>query len=177
MPTPQKEQILQDTSERIADVRGFYLADFSGMSVEKLSLLRKKCREQKVQFRVIKNTLLKRAFNSRGITELDPFLEGPTGLVFSTVSEMSPAKILSDFAKEHERPRVKAAVVDGQLFSEKQIAQLAALPSREVLMSQLLGTIIAPMTTFLAAIEATLALPAVMADVLEKEKSKTAQAL
>ena len=175
MPTPQKEQILQDTSERIADVRGFYLADFSGMSVEKLSLLRKLCREQQVQFRVIKNTLLKRAFNARGITELDPFLEGPTGLVFSTVSEMSPAKILSDFAKAHERPRVKAAVVDGQLFTEKQIAQLAALPSREVLMSQLLGTIIAPMTTFLAAIEATLQLPAVMAPEHSNPKSKNPQ--
>ena len=87
---------------------------------------------------------------------------------------MSPARILATFAKEHERPRIKAAVVDGRLFDEKQIAQLASLPSREVLMSQLLGTIIAPMTTFLAVIEATLQLPAVMADVLEKERSKTA---
>jgi large subunit ribosomal protein L10 len=174
MPTPQKEQILQDTSERIRDIRGFYLADFSGMSVEKLSLLRKKCREQQVQFRVIKNTLLKRAFNGRGITELDPFLEGPTGLVFSPVSELSPAKILGDFAKEHERPRVKAAIVDGRLFQDKQIMVLATLPSREVLMSQLLGTLIAPMTTFLACIDSTLRLPATMADVLEREKSKIA---
>ena len=172
MPTPQKEQILQDTSQRIHEVRGIYLADFSGMSVEKLSLLRKKCREQQVQFRVIKNTLLKRAFNARGITELDAFLEGPTGLVFSTGDEMVPAKILADFAKEHEKPRIKAAVVDGRLFDAKAIAQLAALPSREVLMSQLLGTIIAPMTEFLAVIEATLALPAVMADVLAKERGK-----
>src|SRR3989442_4555553 len=138
MSTPQKEQILQDTSERIRDVRGFYLADFSGMSVEKLSLLRKKCREQKVQFRVVKNTLLKRAFNARGISELDTFLEGPTGLVFSSVSEMSPAKILSDFAKEHERPRIKAAFADGRLSSEKQISGLAARRSRAGLMSQLL---------------------------------------
>lgn len=174
MPTPQKEQILQDTSERIQDAQGFYLADFSGMTVEKLSLLRTRCREQRVQFRVIKNTLLKRAFNARGISELDPFLEGPTGLVFCPDNEMSPAKILSDFAKEHERPRIKAAVVNGRLYDQQQIAQLAALPSREVMMSQLLGTFIAPMTTFLAAIEATLRLPAVMADVLEREKSKTA---
>ena len=173
MPTPQKEQILQDTSERIREVRGLYLADFSGMSVEKLSLLRKKCREQKVQFRVIKNTLLKRAFNARGIQELDPFLEGPTGLVFSPVSEMGPAKILADFAKEHEKPRIKAAVVDGRLFDEKAIATLATLPSREVLLSQLLSTFIAPMTTFLAAIDATLRLPATMADVLERERSKS----
>jgi large subunit ribosomal protein L10 len=172
MPTPQKEQILQDTNERIQSVRGIYLADFSGMSVEKLSLLRTKCREQQVQFRVIKNTLLKRAFNARGIVELDPFLEGPTGLVFSPDNEMAPAKILADFAREHEKPRIKAAVVDGQLFDGKAIAMLATLPSREVLMSQLLGTFIAPMTTFLAVIEATLALPAVMADVLERERSK-----
>src|SRR5439155_4738287 len=141
-------------------------------SVEKLSLLRKRCREQQVQFRVIKNTLLKRAFNGRGISDLDAFLEGPTGLVFSPVNEMAPAKILSDFAKEHERPRIKAAVVDGRLFDEKSIARLAALPSREVLLSQLLATFIAPMTTVLAAIEATIALPAVMADVLGREKSK-----
>ena len=173
MPTPQKEQILSDTSERIREVQGLYLADFKGMSVEKLSLLRKKCRDQKVQFRVIKNTLLKRAFNARGITALDEFLVGPTGLVFSTVSEMSPAKILSDFAKEHELPRIKAAVVNGRLYDSKQVSKLAALPSREVLLSQVLGTLIAPMTTFLAVIEATIALPAVMADVLERERQKT----
>lgn len=172
MPTPQKEQILQDTSERIREVRGIYLADFSGMSVEKISLLRNRCREQKVQFRVIKNTLLKRAFNERGIQALDEFLVGPTGLVFSPESEMAPAKILSDFAKEHEKPRIKAAVVDGRLYDSKAIAALALLPSYEVMLSQLLSTFIAPMTQFLAAIEATVALPAVMADVLEREKSK-----
>src|SRR5882762_8720105 len=119
MSTPQKVAILQDTRDRIHEVRGLYLADFSGMSVEKLSLLRKRCREQKVQFKVIKNTLLKRAFDARGIQGLDDYLAGPTGLVFSPTSEMSPAKILVDFAKEHERPRVKAAVVDGRLFDEK----------------------------------------------------------
>jgi large subunit ribosomal protein L10 len=172
MPTPEKEQILQDTSTRIQDVRGIFLADFSGMSVEKLSLLRKRCREQQVQFHVIKNTLLKRAFNQRGITALDEYLVGPTGLVFSPVSEVAPAKILADFAKEHERPRIKAAVVEGRLFDDQAIQQLATLPSKEVLLSQVLATLIAPMTTFLAAIEATIALPAVMADVLVREKEK-----
>ena len=172
MATPQKIEILRDTQERIREVRGLYLADFSGMSVEKLSLLRKRCREQQVQFRVIKNTLLKRAFNDRGITELDAFLEGPTGLVFSSENEMTPAKILADFAKEHERPRIKAAVVDGRLFDEKAIATLATLPSREVLLSQLIGTFIAPMSTFLGAINAMLATPANMADALGREKSK-----
>jgi large subunit ribosomal protein L10 len=173
MPTAEKIQILEDTTERIRDARGLYLADFSGMSVESLSLLRKKCREQQVQFRVIKNTLLKRAFNARGITALDPFLEGPTGLVFSPTNEVVPAKILSEFAKQHEKPKIKAAVVDGRLYDDRAIATLATLPSYEVLLSQLLSTIIAPLTTFLGAIDATLRLPATMADVLERERSKT----
>jgi large subunit ribosomal protein L10 len=172
MPTPQKEQILQDTSEKLAGVKGIFLADLSGMTVEKVTLLRRKCREQQVQVRVVKNTLLKRAFNQHGITALDEFLVGPTGLVFSSVNEVVPAKILADFAKEHEKPRLKAAVVEGKLFDEAAIKVLATLPSREVLLSQVLATFIAPMTTFLAAIDATLRLPATMADVLERERAK-----
>jgi large subunit ribosomal protein L10 len=172
MPTPQKEQILRDTGERIRDVGGLFLADFSGMSVEKISLLRKKCREQQVQFKVIKNTLLKRAFNERGITELDPFLNGPTGLVFHPVDAVTPAKILVDFAKEHERPRVKAAVIDGRLVEDAEIKQLASLPSREVLLQQVLGTVIAPMTQFLAAVDAALRTPALMVDALERERAQ-----
>lgn len=172
MPTPQKEQILKDTSAKIVDVRGIYLADFSGMSVEKLTMLRSKCRAEGVQFKVIKNTLLKRAFHDRGIQELDEYLVGNTGLVFSPTSETAPAKILADFAKEHELPKIKAAMVDGRLFDDKAVKILAALPSREVLLSQVLSTFIAPMTQFLAAVNAAIAIPANMADALHREKSK-----
>ena len=174
MPTEQKAQILQETTDRLQGVQGVYLADLSGMTVESVSLLRKRCREQKIQVKVVKNTLLKRAFNAHGIQSLDEFLVGPTGVVYSTVSETSPAKVLADFAKEFEKPRIKAAVVDGRLFDAAAIKVLASLPSREVLLSQVLSTFIAPMTTFLACIDATLRLPATMADVLEREKGKTA---
>ena len=172
MSTPQKVQILQETTERLEGVRGVFLADLSGMTVEKVSLLRKKCREQGVQFHVVKNTLLKRAFNSQGITALDDYLVGNTGVVFSASSEMAPAKILSDFAKENDKLKVKAAVVDGRLFDARSIATLATLPSREILLSQVLSTFIAPMTQFLAAVNAALATPANMADALHREKSK-----
>ncbi len=172
MPTPQKESILKDTAERIKGVNGFYLADFSGLTVDSMTKLRKQCRDQGVQFRVIKNTLLRRAFNDRGITALDDYLVGNTGLVFSPSSETAPAKILADFAKENEKLKLKAAIVDGKLFDAKAVARLAALPSREVLLSQLLGTFIAPMTQFLAAVNAALATPANMADALHRERSK-----
>ena len=174
MPTLEKENILKDTGERIAGVKGIYLADLSGMTVEKVSLLRKKCRGEKVQVKVIKNTLLKRAFHERGITQLDDHLQKKTKNELSTVDEMVPARILTEFAKEHEKPRIKAAVLDGRLFDDKSIAALAKLPSREVLLAQLLATFIAPMSQFLGAIDATLRLPAVMAMVLEQEKSKAA---
>ena len=172
MPTLEKEKILKETGERIAGVKGIYLADLSGMTVEKVSLLRKKCRGEKVQVKVVKNTLLRRAFHAHGITQLDEHLVGPTGLVFSPEDEMVPARILTEFAKEHEKPRIKAAVVAGRLFDEKAVALLATLPSREVLLGQVLATFIAPMTQFLAVVEATLTLPAVMADVLAREKSQ-----
>lgn len=172
MPTPQKAQLIKETQERIADVRGLYLTDFSGLTVESMTILRKKCREQGVQFHVIKNTLLKRAFNGQGITALDDYLVGNTGVVFSPSSEMAPAKVLSDFAKDHDKLKLKAAVVDGRLFDAKSIAVLATLPSREILLSQVLSTFIAPMTQFLAAVNAALATPANMADALHREKSK-----
>jgi len=175
MPTLEKEKILRETGEKIAGVKGIYLADLSGMTVEKVSLLRKKCRGEKIQVKVVKNTLLKRAFHDRGITQLDDHLVGPTGLVFSPEDEMVPARILTEFAKEHEKPRIKAAVLDGRLFDDRAIAQLAKLPSREVLLAQLLAAFVAPMTQFLAAVDATLRLPAVMAMVLEQEKSKATQ--
>jgi large subunit ribosomal protein L10 len=173
MSTAQKEQIVQETQASLEGIRGVFLADLSGMTVEKVSLLRRKCRDQKIQVRVVKNTLLKRALNAHGITALDDHLAGPTSVVFSPESEMAPARVLVEFAKEHEKPRVKAAIVDGRLFDDKAIAVLATLPSREVLLAQLISTFIAPMTQFLAAIDATLRLPATMADVLERERSKT----
>ncbi len=173
MPTPEKELTIQAAQKRLDGVTGIYLADFTGMTVEKLSLLRTRCREQGIQFHVIKNTLLKRAFNSNGITALDDHLVGPTGVVFSAASATSPAKVLADFAKEHERPRIKAAIVDGKFFDDKAIKVLASLPSREVLLSQVLATFIAPMTQFLALVNATLATPANMADALHRERSKS----
>ena len=86
---------------------------------------------------------------------------------------MAPARILAEFAKDNDKlPKIKAGVVDGRVFDEAQVKTLAELPSREVLLQQVLGTVIAPMTQFLGAINATLRLPAIMADVLVREREK-----
>jgi len=172
MPTAEKEQSVRELSEELKGARGVYLADFTGMTVQKASLLRRRCRESQVRFKVVKNTLLKRAMSANGVETLNPYMEGPTGVAYSTVDEVVPAKVLSDFAKEFEVLRVKAAIVEGKLLEAKEVKQLAALPSRDALLGQLLATMIAPLTQFLGAVEATLRLPAVMADVLERERQK-----
>ena len=101
-----------------------------------------------------------------------PFAAAGFARTSSRRNAVAPAKILIDFAKEHERPKVKAAVVDGHLFDTRAVAQLALLPSREVLLQQVLGTFIAPMTQLLGLIEELLRTPGHMADALERERSK-----
>jgi large subunit ribosomal protein L10 len=172
MPTAEKIELVRELSGQLESAKGLYLADFTGMDVSKLSLLRKRCRESQIQFRVLKNTLIRRAMNERGIASLDDFLAGPTALVFGTGDEVAAARVLADFAKEHESPRIKAALVEGKVYDAAQIKRLASLPRREELLGMVLATIIAPMTHFLGAVDATLRLPAVMVDVLERERQK-----
>jgi large subunit ribosomal protein L10 len=170
MPTAEKEALVQEMTERLKGVKGMYVADFTGMTVEKVSALRARCRAAGVQYRVIKNTLLKRAVNAHGLTQLDAFLEGPTALAFSTESEVEPARVLVEFAKEHEKPLIRAGMIGDVLYSADEVKKLALLPPRDVLLAQVLGTIIAPMTNFLGAVDALLSSPAQLARALEEKK-------
>lgn len=170
MPTAEKEALVQDVSARIKGAKGMYLADFTGMTVEKVSALRAKCRAAGVEYKVIKNTLLTRAMHEHGVTQLDEFLEGPTALAFSLESEVEPARVLIEFAKVHEKPLVKAGLIGDKLYNADEVKQLASLPPRDVLLAQVLGTICAPMSGFLGAVNALLASPAQLAGALEEKK-------
>ena len=170
MPTAEKEALVEELTRRLSDVKSMYLADFSGMSVARVSALRAKCRASGVQYKVIKNTLLKRAVNARGVKEFDDFFEGPTALAYSLESEVEPARVLVEFAKENEKPLIKAGLIAGRLYSAEEVKQLAALPPRDVLLAQVLGTIIAPMSGFVGAVNALLASPAQLAAALEDKK-------
>ena len=172
MPTVEKEQLIQETTERLQGAKSLYLADFSGMSVEKVTALRAKCRAAGVHYKVIKNTLLKRAANAMGVTQLDAYLEGPTVLAYSTESEVEPARILVEFARENEKPLIKAGLIGDKLYSAEEVKQLALLPPRDVLLAQVLGTITAPLSQFLGAVDALLASPARLAGALEEKQGK-----
>ena len=170
MPTAEKEALVQDVSERLKGAKGMYLADFTGMTVESVSALRAKCRAAGVEYKVIKNTLLKRAVHEHDIKELNEFLEGPTALAFSTESEVEPARVLIEFANANEKPIVKAGLIGDRLYSADEVKQLALLPPRDVLLAQVLGTISAPLSNFLGSVNALLASPAQLTAALEEKK-------
>ena len=172
MPTAEKEQLVEDITGRLEGVKSMYLADFSGMTVEKVTALRAKCRASGVHYKVIKNTLLKRAAHAVGVTQLDAYLEGPTVLAYSLDSEVEPARVLVEFAKDNEKPLVKAGLIGDRLYVAEEVKQLASLPPRDVLLAQVLGTIVAPLSSFLATIDALVASPARLAGALEEKQGK-----
>jgi large subunit ribosomal protein L10 len=172
MPTAEKESLVEDMTGRLSGAKSLYLADFSGMTVEKVTALRARCRASGVHYKVIKNTLLKRAANSVGITQLDAYLEGPTVLAYSLDSEVEPARVLVEFARDNEKPLVKAGLIGDRLYGADEVKQLASLPPRDVLLAQVLGTIVAPLSSFLATIDALVASPARLAGALEEKQGK-----
>lgn len=144
MAIAEKEAAVQELSEAIRASKSIYLADFTGMNVDMVSKMRRKLREAKVDYRVAKNTLAKRALHEHGVSELDPYLEGPTGFAFGE-DEAAAAKVFAEFAKEFERPAVKAAFIGGQLYGPDGVKTLAQLPPREVLLGQFIGALRSPM--------------------------------
>jgi large subunit ribosomal protein L10 len=170
MPTAEKEALVQEMTDRLKGAKGMYVADFTGITVEKLVVLRARCRAANVHYRVVKNTLLKLAVHAHGVTQLDEFLEGPTALAFSTESEVEPARVLIEFAKENEKLLVRAGLIGDKLYTPDEVKQLASLPPRDVLLAQVLGTITAPLSNFLGAVDALLSSPAQLARALEEKK-------
>lgn len=144
MATAEKETAVRELSEVIRGCKSIYLADFSGMNVDVVSKMRRKLREVKVDYRVAKNTLAKRALHEHGVSVLDPYLEGPTGFAFGE-DEVAAAKVFAEFTKEYEKPAVKAAYIGGHLYGPDGIKTLAQLPPREVLLGQFIGALRSPM--------------------------------
>lgn len=144
MAIAEKEEAVRALAELVAQSKSIYLTDFQGMNVDLVSKMRRRLRDAKVEFRVVKNTLTKRALREQGVESLDSYLEGPTGIAFGA-DEVSGAKVLAEFAREFEKPSLKAAYVAGHVYGPDGIKTLAQLPPREVLLGQFIGGLRSPM--------------------------------
>ena len=144
MPTAEKTAAIEQLKQTFDSAAAIFLADFTGLNVEKMTDLRRKCRAAGVSFTVVKNTLAIRASRELEMNDLEPHLKGPTALASSLEDPTSPARVLMDFRKEHKLPEVKLGYVDGQVLSAEQVKALADLPSREVLISQVMQLAMGP---------------------------------
>lgn len=139
-----KKQIVSEITEKLQASKATILVDYRGLDVAAVTELRKQLREAGVDFKVYKNTLVRRATAEVDMTELDEQLVGPTAIAFSNEDVVAPAKVLSEFAKENEALEIKTGVIEGRVVSLDEIKELAALPSREGLLSMLLSVLQAP---------------------------------
>lgn len=144
MSKTERQAMVETLAEEFDRSTNLYVTDFTGLDVEKMTDLRRRLRTAGVRYVVVKNTLAQRALASRQISVLDEHLAGPTGLVLAGEDPVVAAKVLTDFAKEHEKPAIRIGLIDGQPVTPAQVRQLAALPPRDVLLSQLVGTLQAP---------------------------------
>ena len=156
MPTAEKERARRGrVASASAASQGIYLADFTRHDVDECPSCARSAARQSVEYRVVKNTLAKRALDAHGITALDEYLEGPTGIAFCRATRSAPAKVLADFAKEHDKPRIKAGVVDGSAVRRRGASSRSpTLPARACCWPSCWRPSSRPLTQFLAAIDA-----------------------
>lgn len=143
-----KQPVVEEIKGYVSDAKAAVLVDYRGLTVEQDTQLRKKLREAGVVYKVYKNTMLHLAFEGTDFAQLDKHLEGPTAVAISAEDETAPARILADFLKAAPELEFKGAVVGGTYYDEAGIKQLASIPSREVLLSKLLGSMQSPITNF-----------------------------
>jgi large subunit ribosomal protein L10 len=138
----QKKQVVSDITEKLRSAKSVVLVEYKGLSVEKATELRNKCRAAGVEFKVYKNTLMRFAFEELGYKDISPSLEGPNAIAISFDDEVSAAKVTNDFAKtSNDTVILKAGVAEGKVLSADEVKALASVPAREVLIAQLAGVL------------------------------------
>lgn len=175
MDRTQKETLVTELQERVSRAPALYLTDFTGLSVKAMTKLRRSLKGSGAEYVVVKNRLVQRVFQeTEGFPDITDKLQGPTGLVFGFDDAVAAAKVLHDFAKEHEqRPVFKIGVMDNKVLAPEQIERLANLPSREQLLSELAGLMQAPMAALASALEAKVQEMAGLLDALRMEREKS----
>ena len=143
-----KQPIVQAIAEEIKDAQSVVLVDYRGLTVAQDTELRKQLREAGIVYKVYKNTMMKRAFEGTEFEGLDNCLEGPSAIAVSKDDATAPARILCKFAKDAPALELKGGVVEGTVYDVAGLTELSKIPSREELLSRLLGSMQSPIANF-----------------------------
>ena len=141
-----KQPIVQEIAENIKDAQSLVVVDYRGLTVAQDTELRKALREAGVTYKVYKNTLVKRAIAGTEFESLSDTLEGPNAFAISTTDATAPARVLAEFAKKAPKLEIKAGVVEGTFYDENGMKAISEIPSRDVLLGRLFGSMQSPIT-------------------------------
>ncbi|HEX6922660.1 MAG TPA: 50S ribosomal protein L10, partial [Bacillales bacterium] len=150
----KKKQVVVEIADKLRESKSTVIVDYRGLNVSEITELRTQMREAGIDFKVYKNTMMRRAADELDLSGLNEQLVGPTAVAFSNEDVVAPAKILNNFAKEHDALEIKTGVIEGEVASVEHIKTLAELPSREGLLSMLCSVLQAPIRNFALATKA-----------------------
>ena len=163
----EKQAIVAELTDKLQKAAAGVIVDYKGITVAEDTALRADCRKNDIEYSVIKNTLLRFAFNNCGFNELDEQLNGTTSLAICADDPVAPARVIADYAKKlNGKFEIKGGFMDGKVVSLDTINALAAIPALPVLQAQVLGTMLAPIS----------ALACVLKQIAEKDGAPAAEA-
>ena len=141
-----KKPVVEEISAKIKDAQAVVLVDHRGLTVAQDTELRKKLREEGVSYKVYKNTMMNFAFQGTDFEQLKDLLNGPSAMAVSESDPAAPARVLYEFAKNAKALEIKGGVIEGKFYDAEAMTEIASIPSREVLLSRLLGSIQSPIS-------------------------------
>ena len=172
MKRSEKEQIIAEVKEMIARAKGLYFTDFTGITVEEITELRREFRKSNIDYRVFKNTLARKALESiTGYDKVYDNLKLPTGIAFGYDDPIAPAKIIKKYREKHEKLKVKVCVVEKQVFEGSQLDRIAKLRTRAETVAGILGSIQAPISGIVGALNAVMRDLVGVIHAIEKKKA------
>ncbi|MDQ6711331.1 MAG: 50S ribosomal protein L10 [Candidatus Dormibacteraeota bacterium] len=166
----EKAATVATITSRLKESSTAVLADYRGMTVGQMSDLRRKFKDSGIDMMVVKNTLARRAAEAAGYGQLNPELSGPIAMIFAGDDVSGPARILNEYIRVNRKMVIKSALLEGQVIKAEAVIELADLPSREVLLSRLLGAMQAPLGNLASVLQAPLAQFARTLDALRAQK-------
>jgi large subunit ribosomal protein L10 len=172
MPKPEKFTAVENVKERLTRSKSVIVTDYRGLTVAQMTDLRTRLRKEGVEYKIVKNRLAKIALRDSGMNTMDDYLKGTTALAFGIKDPVGPAKVLTAYAKENDKLKVMGGLMDNRLLDVSAITELSQLPSREVLLSRLLGSITSPVQKLAYGLNQTVAKVVYAFDAVARQKAE-----
>ena len=168
-----KKEILQELITKLKESKGVVLTDYQGMNVFQISRLRNELKEKRIEFKVVKNTLMEKASEELNVEDLTKDLIGCTAMAFCSDDGIAPARFLKEYFKKNKIDlKIKSGLIDGRVFSPEKIMEIASLPSKDVLIAQMINGVKSPLYSLVFILQGPLRGLIYTLEAVKKEKEK-----